>query len=382
MLQTKQQLTPSVIIVSGPGAQFGFTLANFSNYTGTYTNLTNGTTAQANTLYQSHQLTDLRASLASSNSSKTASLSFDAKNNSRAVNQLTILIPGNTNSVNLQFSESCLFPAFAYAQYIAGLQASTGDVTDATKIPSWYTQVSSDSFSMNGDLLGIRGLSSSRMSSLSVEYPNYSKDNARNLGAYNQTIYFGETYSSYRSLLVYCPLIDSIDGSWSVKVAPQNITVVTPTPSPTPTPTPTPTNGTTNNTAQVETNTSTDSGYNKAALIVGLVLGILLLLALAAIAWLCCKLRRKSQENDDFVVAKATRPAAVRTENVVLTKPATRTETYTSNDLGADDYRINLDGKAETKLGKLSDKPNIVISGGHYGTNEQYQGNNNLYGNE
>jgi len=196
-----------------------------------------------------------------------------------------------------------------------GINSTTGKVNSQTA-PQWLNIFAANAFEVYATQLAFGGLNSGVNGNVTVQYPNFNKDAATAQRLYSQELYFADKLPPIRLIQIYCPIVDSSDGSWSVNVTGAVVTgpVVTPPANTTTNNTntttdttnvtnsthgpngvfdPTTGNSTSNTTAD---STNRPSSLNKTALIVGVVLGTLLLIAIAIIIYLCVKVSKKRQE--------------------------------------------------------------------------------------
>lgn len=302
----------------------------------------NGTPNQPSGLYSMHQAYDLRPPTSNQTNSGNISASLAFQPGGGLVpNQLTILLSGAVNQVTLGFSKSCVFPVAASSPSLAGVNSTSGRVNPQIA-PTWLSIFAPNAFEVFAADSGFGKLNSGVQGNVSVSYPQMSKAAGEAQGLYSQTLTFNTT-QNMRLLQIYCPIVDSPDGSWAVNItgSPVITPVVVP-PAANTTNATGRTNGTngTNSTNGTNTTNATNgslgqgnstsnssnssnngvvdpssngapsnstnpdsnsrdsdrTSYNKTALIVGVVLGSLLLIAIVVIIVLCVKLSKKRQE--------------------------------------------------------------------------------------
>ena len=303
---------PTVTAVTNPGKGYTYTLNNIFP-------VRNASSNQPGPgIFNIHQAYDLRASAVnqSNNTTMSASLGFQP-NGYLAPNQITLLLPGALSQVTLVFSQTCVFPVAASSPSLAGINSTTGQVNPRTA-PSWLNIFAYNAFEVSAAQTGFGKLDSGVPGNVSVSFPQNSKTAAEAQGLYSQTLTFNDT-QSMRLIQIYCPLLDSANGSWSVNVT--GSTVIGPVVVPSAANATDTTNNATSNGAN-DTSNATDnttnngnpsntsnpdadadsensakpSSFNKTALIVGLVLGVVLIIPVIAVIYLCVKLSKKKQE--------------------------------------------------------------------------------------
>jgi len=314
LLQSAANATPTVTTVTDPSHGFTFTFNNFFGNA-------NSSVFQTSQLYAIHQTYDLRTPINNSSNSTNMSASLSFQSNGLLVpNQITLLLPSSYNLLNLQFSKSCVFPIAASSPSLSGINSTTGKI-NAQTVPQWLQIFAPNAFEVFATQLAFGGLNSGVNGNVTVQYPNFAKDAATNQRLYSQELYFADKLPPIRLVQIYCPVIDSPDGSWSVNITGSNVQgpVVNP-PANTTNATTNVTNNQTNTTNGTTTNNTSPNGFvdptngnntsipdpnssvyqapklNKLALILGVVLGTLLLVAVIVIIVLCVKLSKKRQE--------------------------------------------------------------------------------------
>lgn len=170
------------------------------------------------------------------NKTDTASYLFEYSNTTKFADQITIFFGTYLNEVRVKFSQSCVFPILLASSSLNGLD-NQGKIISLKAAAGWLIMNDSMTFEVLGDRNAM--FTDIDYVEFFVGYLNGTKDSAKKFGIYDQKISFSDP-KNITFLQIYCPIVDSVNMTWSFDIEAKITYSVESSSGPTPNPTPTP----------------------------------------------------------------------------------------------------------------------------------------------